>query len=82
MKNNNILLTKKLYDFLIDEENKKLITTLINLLLFTIFITIFKSNILISIIFYLILTTVINKNYLKLINKIFKKNSEQFNNYF
>ena len=82
MKNNNILLTKKLYDFLIDEENKKLITTLINLLLFTIFITIFKSNILISIIFYLILTTVININYLKLINKIFKKNSEQFNNYF
>ena len=82
MKNNNILLTKKLYDFLIDEENKKLITTLINLLLFTIFITIFKSNILISIIFYLILTTVIKNNYLKLINKIFKKNSEQFNNYF
>lgn len=79
---NNVLFKEKLYKFLIDEENKRAITTLVNLLLLVIFINIFKSQIILTMIFYLAASIVINKNYLKLINKLFDKKSERLNDYF
>lgn len=80
---NNVLFKEKLYKFLIDEENKRAIITLVNLLLLLlIFINIFKSQIILTMIFYLAASIVINKNYLKLINKLFDKKSERLNNYF
>lgn len=79
---NNVLFKEKLYKFLIDEENKRAITTLVNLLLLVIFINIFKSQIILTMIFYLAASIVINKNYLKLINKLFGKKTERLNNYF
>lgn len=79
---NNVLFKEKLYKFLIDEENKRAIITLVNLLLLLIFINIFKSQIIFTIIFYLAASIIINKNYLKLINKLFGKKAELLNNYF
>jgi len=79
---NNVLFKEKLYKFLIDEENKRAIITLVNLLLLLIFINIFKSQIILTMIFYLAASIVINKNYLKLINKLFGKKTERLNNYF
>lgn len=79
---NNVLFKEKLYKFLIDAENKRAITTLVNLLLLVIFINIFKSQIILTMIFYLAASIVINKNYLKLINKLFGKKTERLNNYF
>lgn len=79
---NNVLFKEKLYKFLIDKENKRAITTLVNLLLLVIFINIFKSQIILTMIFYLAASIVINKNYLKLINKLFDKKSERLNDYF
>lgn len=79
---NNVLFKEKLYKFLIDEENKRAIITLVNLLLLVIFINIFKSQIILTMIFYLAASIIINKNYLKLINKLFGKKAERLNNYF
>lgn len=79
---NNVLFKEKLYKFLIDEENKRAIITLVNLLLLLIFINIFKSQIIFTMIFYLAASIIINKNYLKLINKLFGKKAELLNNYF
>lgn len=79
---NKVLFKEKLYKFLIDEENKRAITTLVNLLLLLIFINIFKSQIIFTMIFYLAASIIINKNYLKLINKLFGKKAELLNNYF
>lgn len=79
---NNVLFKEKLYKFLIDEENKRAIITLVNLLLLLIFINIFKSKIIFTMIFYLAASIIINKNYLKLINKLFGKKVERLNNYF
>lgn len=79
---NNVLFKEKLYKFLIDAENKRAITTLVNLLLLLIFINIFKSQIILTMIFYLSATIIVNKNYLKLINKLFGKKTERLNNYF
>lgn len=79
---NNVLFKERLYKFLIDEENKREITTLVNLLLLLIFINIFKSQIILTMIFYLSASIIINKNYLKLINKLFDKKSERLNDYF
>lgn len=79
---NNVLFKEKLYKFLIDAENKRAITTLFSLSLFLIFINIFKSKIILTMIFYLSATIIINKNYLKLINKLFGKKAERLNNYF
>lgn len=79
---NNVLFKEKLYKFLIDEENKRAIIALVNLLLLLIFINIFKSQIIFTMIFYLAASIIINKNYLKLINKLFGKKAELLNNYF
>lgn len=79
---NNVLFKEKLYKFLIDEENKRAIITLVNLLLLLIFINIFKIQIILTMIFYLSASIIINKNYLKLINKLFDKKSERLNDYF
>lgn len=79
---NNVLFKEKLYKFLIDEENKRAIITLVNLLLLLIFINIFKSQIILTMIFYLAASIIINKNYLKLINKLLGKKAERLNNYF
>lgn len=79
---NNFLFKEKLYKFLIDVENKRAIITLVNLLLLLIFINIFKSQIILTMIFYLAASIIINKNYLKLINKLFVKKAERLNNYF
>lgn len=79
---NNVLFKEKLYKFLIDEENKRAIITLVNLLLLLIFINIFKIQIILTMIFYLSASIIINKNYLKLINKLFGKKAERLNNYF
>lgn len=79
---NNVLFKEKLYKFLIDEENKRAIITLVNLLLLVIFINIFKSQIILTMIFYLATSIIINKNYYKLINKLFGKKTERLNNYF
>lgn len=78
----NVLFKERLYKFLIDEENKREITNLVNLLLLLIFINIFKSQIILTMIFYLSASIIINKNYLKLINKLFDKKPERLNNYF
>lgn len=79
---NNVLFKEKLYKFLIDEENKRSIITLVNLLLLVVLINIFKSQIILTMIFYLLASIIINKNYLKLINKLFDKKPERLNNYF
>lgn len=79
---NNVLFKEKLYKFLIDEETERAIITLVNLLLLLIFINIFKSQIILTMIFYLAASIIINKNYLKLINKLFGKKAERLNNYF
>lgn len=79
---NNVLFKEKLYKFLIDEETKRSIITLVNLLLLIIFINIFKSKIILTMIFSLASSIVITKNYLKLINKLFDKKSERLNDYF
>lgn len=79
---NKVLFKEKLYKFLIDEENKRLIITLVNLLLLVVLINIFKSQIILTMIFYLVASIIINKNYLKLINKLFNKKSERLNNCF
>lgn len=70
---NNVLFKEKLYKFLIDEENKKLILSLYNILVIILLMS-FVKDFFIMIISYFLTTFLAGKFYNKLINLLFNKN--------
>ena len=68
----NVLFKEKLYKFLIDDENKKLILSLYNI--FTIVILMaFVKNFFIMLLSYFIIVFITGKYYIKFINFLFKR---------
>lgn len=70
-----ILFRKKLYKFLIDDENKKLILALMDILLCVFYLNLIH-NFFLMIVFYLFSSIIIRKYYLKFVDKVFKKQKQ------
>lgn len=70
---NNVLFKEKLYNFLIDEENKKLILSLYNIFVIIILMS-FVKDFFIMLISYFLISFLSGKFYNKLINFLFDKN--------
>ena len=70
-----ILFRKKLYQFLIDDENKKLILALIDILLCVFYLNLIH-NFFLMIVLYLFSSILIRKHYLKFVDKVFKKQKQ------
>ncbi len=68
----NVLFKEKLYKFLIDDENKKLILSLYNIFVIVILMA-FVKNFFIMLLSYFIIVFITGKYYIKFINFLFKR---------
>lgn len=68
----NVLFKEKLYKFLVDNENKQLILTLINLILFVFYLK-FLENPIVALIIYFFVSYLLNKKYESIIRHFFGK---------
>lgn len=68
----NVLFKEKLYKFLIDDENKKLILSLYNIFTIVILMS-FVKNFFIMLLSYFIIVFITGKYYIKFINFLFKR---------
>lgn len=68
----NVLFKEKLYKFLIDDENKKLILSLYNFFVFAILIA-FVKNFFIMLVSYFLIIFLSGKYYIKFINFLFER---------
>ena len=69
---NNVLFKEKLYKFLIDDENKKLILSLYNIITIVILMA-FVKNFFIMLLSYFLIVFITGKYYIKIINFLFKR---------
>lgn len=69
---NNVLFKEKLYKFLIDDENKKLILSLYNIITIVILMA-FVKNFFIMLLSYFLIVFITGKYYIKFINFLFKR---------
>ena len=69
---NNVLFKEKLYKFLIDDENKKLILSLYNIITIVILMA-FVKNFFIMLFSYFLIVFITGKYYIKIINFLFKR---------
>ena len=69
---NNVLFKEKLYKFLIDDENKKLILSLYNIITIVILMS-FVKNFFIMLLSYFLIVFITGKYYIKFINFLFKR---------
>lgn len=69
---NNVLFKEKLYKFLIDDENKKLILSLYNIITIVILMS-FVKNFFIMLFSYFLIVFITGKYYIKIINFLFKR---------
>ena len=68
----NVLFKEKLYKFLIDDENKKLILSLYNIFVIVILMA-FVKNFFIMLFSYFLIVFITGKYYIKFINFLFKR---------
>ena len=68
----NVLFKVKLYKFLIDDENKKLILSLYNIITIVILMS-FVKNFFIMLFSYFLIVFITGKYYIKIINFLFKR---------
>lgn len=68
----NVLFKEKLYKFLIDDENKKLILSLYNIITIVILMA-FVKNFFIMLLSYFLIVFITGKYYIKFINFLFKR---------
>lgn len=68
----NVLFKEKLYKFLIDDENKKLILSLYNIITIVILMS-FVKNFFIMLFSYFLIVFITGKYYIKIINFLFKR---------
>ena len=68
----NVLFKEKLYKFLIDDENKKLILSLYNIFVIVILMA-FVKNFIIMLLSYFLIVFITGKYYIKFINFLFKR---------
>ena len=68
----NVLFKEKLYKFLIDDENKKLILSLYNIFVIVILMA-FVKNFFIMLLSYFFIVFITGKYYIKFINFLFKR---------
>lgn len=68
----NVLFKEKLYKFLIDDENKKLILSLYNIFVIVILMA-FVKNFFIMLVSYFLIIFLSGKYYIKFINFLFKR---------
>lgn len=68
----NVLFKEKLYKFLIDDENKKLILSLYNIITIVILMA-FVKNFFIMLLSYFLIVFISGKYYIKFINFLFKR---------
>lgn len=68
----NVLFKEKLYKFLIDDENKKLILSLYNIFVIVILMA-FVKNFFIMLLSYFLIVFISGKYYIKFINFLFKR---------
>lgn len=68
----NVLFKEKLYKFLIDDENKKLILSLYNIITIVILMS-FVKNFFIMLFSYFLIFFITGKYYIKIINFLFKR---------
>lgn len=68
----NVLFKEKLYKFLIDDENKKLILSLYNIITIVILMS-FVKNFFIMLFSFFLIVFITGKYYIKIINFLFKR---------